>query len=247
MNFNEVADLSNPKPHTMPTNEIFIKYMKNMDIRKSDTLILYDRVNVFSSPRAFLTFKWFGHNNVYILNGGFPRYQELNGEIEKDDLFKITKQNELRKNIPIKEDDFNYNLDKSRVYDLPKLLENKENASIIDARSEERYNGKVQEPRKALRLGHIKGALSIFFKHLIDQNGKYKSNEEIEAIFNKNGLNIDKPIIGYCGTGLTACIDLFALALIGKEKNIRLYDGSWFDYGNIPDDELKKLQEQYSK
>ena len=75
----------------------------------------------------------------------------------------------------------------------------------------------------------------------------YKSNKEIESEFNKIGLNMDKPIIAYCGSGLTACIDLFALALIGKEQNLRLYDGSWYDYGNIPEEELKKLEEKYSK
>ena len=232
----------------MPTNEIFINYMKKMDIRKSDTIIIYDRVNVFSSPRAFLTFKWFGHNNVRILNGGLPRYEYLKGEIEKGDLFNIEKQNEFRKNnLPPKEDDFNYKLEEYRIYDISKVYENKENGIIIDARSEERYEGKIQEPRKSLRIGHIKGAKNLFFKHLIDENGLYKSNKEIEALFNNIGVNGDKPIIAYCGSGLTACIDLFSLALIGMEKYLRLYDGSWFDYGNIPEEELKKLEEKYHK
>ena len=232
----------------MPTNEIFINNMKKLDIRKSDTIILYDKVNVFSAPRAFLTFKWFGHNNVRVLNGGFPRYEKLGGEIEKNDTFNIEKLNDYRKNnLPIKEDDFNYNLEEYRIYDISKIYENKENALLIDARSEERYEGKVQEPRKSLRIGHIKGALNLFFKHLIDENGMYKSNDEIESLFKKIGVEGDKPIIIYCGSGLTACIDLFALALIGKEKNLRLYDGSWFDYGNIPEEELKKLEEKFHK
>lgn len=232
----------------MPTNEIFINYMKKMDIRKSDSIIIYDRVNVFSSPRAFLTFKWFGHDNVRILNGGFPRYENLKGEVEKGDLFNIEKQNEFRKNnLPIKEDDFNYHLEDSRIYNISQVFENKENAIIIDARSAERYEGKVPEPRKSLRLGHIKGALNLPFPHLIDQNGLYKSNDEIQSLFNKIGVNGDRIIIGYCGTGLTACINLFALALIGKEKNLRLYDGSWSEYGNLPEEDLKKLKEKYNK
>lgn len=230
----------------MPTNEIFINYMKKMDIRKSDTVIIYDRVNVFSSPRAFLTFKWFGHNNVRILNGGYPRYQQLNGEVEKDNTFNIEKLNEYRKNnIQEKDDDFNYNLEQYRIYDISKIYENKENALLIDARSEERYEGRVQEPRKSLRIGHIRGALNLFFKHLIDEKGMYKDNNEIKALFEKIGVKEDRPIIAYCGSGLTACIVLFALALIGKEKYLRLYDGSWFDYGNIPEDELKKLEEKF--
>ena len=232
----------------MPTNEIFINHMKNMDIRKSDTIILYDKVNVFSAPRAFLTFKWFGHKNVRVLNRGFPRYEQLGGEIEKDETFNIEKLNEYRKkNIPIKDDDFNYKLEEYRIYDITKVFENKENAILIDARSEERFEGKVPEPRPSLRIGHIKGALNLFFKHLFDQNGMYKSNEEIESLFKNIGVDGDQTIIGYCGSGLTACIDLFALALIGKEKNLRLYDGSWFDYGNIPEEELKKLEEKYHK
>ena len=246
LNLNEVADLSKPKPHTWPTNEIFIKYMKKMDIRKSDSVILYDRVNVFSSPRAFLTFKWFGHNNVRVLNGGYLRYQQLNGDLEKEDVFNIEKLNEYRKNnIPEKEDDFNYVLEENRLCDIHEVLENKENAIIIDARSEERYEGKVQEPRKALRLGHIKGAFNLFFKHLIDENGKYKSNDEIKSFLDNIGIKDDRTVICYCGTGLTACIDIFGIILAGREKNLKLYDGSWFEYGNIPDDELKKLEEKY--
>ena len=232
----------------MPTNEIFINHMKKMDVRKSDTIILYDRVNTFSSTRAFLTFKWFGHNNVRVLNGGFPRYLKLEGEIEKDDVFNVEKLNEYRKNnLPAKEDDFNYDLETYRIYDIEKIYENKEDAVVIDARSEERYEGKVPEPRKSLRIGHVKGALNLFFKHLIDENGLYKSNDEIEKLFNNIGVTGDKPTIIYCGSGLTACIDLFALALLGKEKNLRLYDGSWFDYGNIPEEDLKKLEEKYHK
>ena len=247
-NLNEIADLSKPKPHTFPTKEIFIEHMKKMDIRKSDTIILYDRVNVFSSPRGFLTFKWFGHNDVKILNGGFPRYQQLNGEIEKEGTFKVEKINEYRKiHFPIKEGDFNYILENNRIYNLEKVYENKDNAFLIDARSEERYEGKVPEPRKSLRVGHIKGALNLFFKHLIDESGRYKSNEEIESLYKKIGVEGDKDIIGYCGSGLTACIDLFSLCLIGKEKYLRLYDGSWFDYGNIPEEELKKFEEKYQK
>ena len=219
-----------------------------MDIRKSDTIILYDRVNVFSSPRGFLTFKWFGHKDVKILNGGFPRYKQLKGETEKDDTFNVEKINEYRKNnLPIKEDDFNYALESNRIYNLEKVYENKNNAFLIDARSEERYEGKVPEPRKSLRVGHIKGALNLSFKHLINENGRYKNNEEIDSLFKKIGVEGDKDIIGYCGSGLTACIVLFSLCLIGKEKNLRLYDGSWFDYGNIPEEDLKKLEEKYQK
>ena len=157
----------------MPTNEIFIKHMKEMDVRKSDQVILYDRVNTYSSPRGFFTFKWFGHNNVKILNGGLPRYLELKGEIENNDNYNVEKLNEYRKkNLPIKEDDFNYDLDKKRVYDYIKVFKNEEKAEIIDARSNERFNGTAKEPRPALRAGHVIGAKNLPLNKLLNKDGK---------------------------------------------------------------------------
>lgn len=247
-NLDVIADLTKPKPHAMPTKEIFLKYMKEMDIRKSDEIILYDRINLFSSPRGFITLTWFGHKNVRILNGGFPLYLKKKGELEKDNNYNVQKLNEYRKNnIPIKEDDFDYNLEENRVYKIEQVFENMNSSIIIDARSEERFEGKVQEPRKSLRVGHIKSAINLFFQKLFDEEGKYKKISELKTIFTNIGVTGDKIVIIYCGTGLTACIDLFALYQIGLDKNIKLYDGSWMDYGNLPEEEIQKLEEKFKK
>lgn len=237
----KVANLSIKIPHMMPTKEVFVKYMKDNDIRKSDTVIIYDRVALFGAPRVWFTFYVFGHRNIKILNGGLPLYESLKGELELKDDYKVTELNKLREKCT-NEEEYNYNLDTSKVLDLKDIVLNKHNDIIIDARSEERYEGKAQEPRKSLRVGHVDKALSVFFKHLLDDKGRYKSVDKLKEIFTEKGVDLSKDVIAYCGTGLTACIDLFALALLGREEHIKLYDASWMEYGNKTIEEINEIK-----
>lgn len=240
----KIADTSINLPHMMPTNEIFIENMKKMDIRLSDEIIIYDRISLFGAPRVLYTFLIFGHKNVKILNGGFSSFEKINGQIELNDNYNINEINLLREKS--KDEDFNYKLDKSKIIDLKGIVKisnsKMENDEIIDARSEERYEGKIQEPRQSLRIGHIKNAKCVFFKHLIDENGKYFNEEKLKNIFESKGINLNKKrIICSCGSGLTACIDLVGLILIGLFDKCCLYDGSWMEYGNKSLEEIEKI------
>ncbi len=240
----KIADLTSKFPHMMPTNEIFIENMKKMDIRLSDEIIIYDRIPLFGAPRVLFTFLIFGHKNVKILNGGFSSFEKINGQIELNDNYNINEINSLREKS--KDEDFNYKLDKSKIIDLKGIVKisnsKMENDEIIDARSEERYEGKIQEPRQSLRIGHIKNAKCVFFKHLIDENGKYFNEEKLKNIFESKGINLNKKrIICSCGSGLTACIDLVGLILIGLFDKCCLYDGSWMEYGNKSLEEIEKI------
>ena len=240
----KIADTSINLPHMMPTNEIFIENMKKMDIRLSDEIIIYDRISLFGAPRVLYTFLIFGHKNVKILNGGFSSFEKINGQIELNDNYNINEINSLREKS--KDEDFNYKLDKSKIIDLKGIVKisnsKMENEEIIDARSEDRYEGKLQEPRQSLRIGHIKNAKCVFFKHLIDENGKYFNEEKLKNIFESKGINLNKKrIICSCGSGLTACIDLVGLILIGLFDKCCLYDGSWMEYGNKSLEEIEKI------
>ena len=240
----KIADLTSKFPHMMPTNEIFIENMKKMDIRLSDEIIIYDRISLFGSPRILFTFLIFGHKNVKILNGGFSSFEKINGQFELNDNYNINEINKLREKS--KDEDYNYKLDKSKIIDLKGIIKisnsKMENEEIIDARSEERYEGKIQEPRPSLRIGHIKNAKCVFFKHLIDENGKYFNEEKLKNIFESKGINLNKKmIICSCGSGLTACIDLVGLILIGLFDKCCLYDGSWMEYGNKSLEEIEKI------
>lgn len=237
----KVANLSIKIPHMMPTKETFVQFMKDNDIRKSDTVIIYDRVSLFGAPRVWFTFYVYGHRNIKILNGGLPLYSSLNGELELNDDYKVTALNHLRGKCT-NDEEYNYNLDQSKVLDLKDIVLNKHNDVIIDARSEERYEGKAQEPRKSLRVGHVEGAISVFFKHLLDDKGRYHSVDKIKSVFIEKGVDLTKDVIAYCGTGLTACIDLFALAMLGREEHIKLYDASWMEYGNKTLEEINAIK-----
>ena len=240
----KIADTSINLPHMMPTNEIFIEKMKKMDIRLSDEIIIYDRISLFGAPRVLYTFLIFGHKNVKILNGGFSSFEKINGQFELNDNNNINEINKLREKS--KDEDYNYKLDKSKIIDLKGIIKisnsKMENEEIIDARSEERYEGKIQEPTPSLRIGHIKNAKCVFFKHLIDENGKYLNEKKLKNIFENKGINLNKKmIICSCGSGLTACIDLVALIVSGFYDKCVLYDGSWIEYGNLSLEEIEKI------
>lgn len=239
-NVDKIANTNHHIPHMLPSEEVFISHMKQMDIRKSDSIIIYDRVSMFGAPRVWYTFYLFGHKNVRILNGGFPLYENEKGELELNEDYRVKKQNEIR-DAPLK-DDFDYHLDKTKVVDLKGIVKNINNDEIIDARASDRYEGKAQEPRKSLRVGHVEGAKNIFFKTLLDDKGKFLSNDQIETVFKNKGVDLSKNIIAYCGTGLTACIDLFALALLGKVNQCKLYDESWMEYGNKTEAEIMEIK-----
>lgn len=121
------------------------------------------------------------------------------------------------------------------------ILENKTKEQIIDARPYPRYLGQIEEPRQSRIKGHIPGAKSVFFKNLLDENLCIKSPSDLKNEFEKQGINIDNDITVYCGSGVTASVDILALTLLGKFDNCKLYDGSWSEYGNIPEDHPKYI------
>ncbi len=226
----EVADKSTGLSHMMPSDDVFISFMKKMDIRKSDHIICYDRAGVFSSPRAWFTFRIFGANNISILNGGFPKWKSEKLPIESGDKLRVQ---EIKRDPP-SQGDFDYKKDSSKILDAHEILlqssrqkEGRIDEHIIDCRAPPRYRGEVDEPRPTIRKGHVDTASNVFFKDLLDSQGCYKNPEELKKEFEKQNINIQKPLTLYCGSGLTACVDILALALLGRFDNCKLYDGSW--------------------
>jgi thiosulfate/3-mercaptopyruvate sulfurtransferase len=123
-----------------------------------------------------------------------------------------------------------------------KILNKKTNEQLIDARPHLRYLGQVEEPRACRIKGHIPGAKSVYFKNLIDENFCMKSTEELKKEFEKQEVKLDNDITVYCGSGVTASVDILALTLLGKFDVCKIYDGSWSEYGNIPADNEKYLE-----
>lgn len=221
---NKFSDLSTELPNTMLSPIAFEKEARDLGINNDSAIVVYDAYGIYSSSRVWWMFKAMGHNNIAVLNGGFPEWEKAGFEIEKKRLFSGYKG------------DFKADYDDkyfSNCNDILKVIE-ANNAIILDARAEDRFKGLMEEPRKGLRSGHIPASVSFPYSKLIDDN-KMISKEDVFDIFSRV-INNDKPFIFSCGSGVTACILALAAEIIGV-KNISVYDGSWTEWGsnlNLP-------------
>ncbi len=226
----EISDPNSELPHMMPNEDFFSKKISSLGIENSNHLVIYDMYGMFSAARIWFMFKAFGHEKISILNGGFPAWINSNGEIS----------NQIEK---IKETKYKATLNKSLIVDYQYVLENisKKKHQIIDARSPGRFLGIDQEPRPDMKSGHIPNSKNLFFNDLIDQNSKkIIEKNKIEDLLKSSDIDKEKDIICTCGSGVTACILKFAIELVSENKNIKIYDGSWSEWGTIKDSPCEK-------
>ena len=160
--------------------------------------MVYDSAGLYSAPRVWWTFRIFGAKNVFILDGGLPKWKAEGRPLETGDTKRPPKQ-------------FHAEMDVGAVAMLAdvRMALTDDSAQIVDARSAERFAGKAPEPRPGLRSGHMPGSFNVPFRLL--ENGRLASRERIEAAFTAAGVDLDKPIITSCGSGVTAAILTLAL------------------------------------
>ena len=217
----EHSNRESPYPHMMSDSDYWKKMLLSYGIKNEDHIVVYDFSDTYSSCRLWFSLKYFGHKNISVLDGGLKKWLKEN----KETTNKIQKIHKID-NYNIKE---NYNLIKNKK----QIDESIKNLSfqIVDARSRERFEGKVDEPRPGLRKGCIIGSKNIPFKDCIDsETNTFRTRTELIKIFNKNDIDISKPIVFTCGSGMTACVLGMAYSLISG-KNAVIYDGSWSEYG----------------
>ena len=226
----EISDQKSDLPHMMPQENYFSEKISSLGINNTDQLIIYDMYGMFSAARIWFMFKAFGHKNVSLLNGGLPEWINSNGEIS----------NKIKK---YKQSNYKAILNKSLIVNYEDVLDNiKSNKyNLLDARSPERFLGRDNEPRPGMKSGHIPKSKNLFFNNLINQDSKkFLNKKEIKNIINNLEIDDKKEIICSCGSGVTACILKFAIELIDKDKNIKIYDGSWSEWGTIEDSPYEK-------
>ena len=214
----EICDQSSDLPHMMPSEKEFQAAVQYLSINNNSTIVVYDRIGVFASPRAWWMFKVMGHQDVYVLDGGYPKWQEANYPTEPNFSTSNSKG------------DFCATLDAKKIAQKNDISLNINNQSkqLIDARSLARFHAKEPEPRPGLIGGHIPNSICLPFTDLLD-DGLMKSLQQLDGIFTDRLTNQNKNIIFSCGSGVTACILALGASECGLE-NYSVYDGSWTEW-----------------
>lgn len=213
------SDTGATLPNTAPTPEQFEIGCKNLGINSDSIIIIYDAKGIYSSPRAWFLFKIMGHNTVAVLDGGLPEWLSHEGSCTMEYVKNYSLGN------------FKANFNPLRFINAVEILENinTNNCIVIDARSKERFLGKVPEPRASLKRGHIPKSFNLPFSKLL-RDRKFLPQTELKTRF-KNLSVGDNPLAFSCGSGITACILYFAATLV-LDNELLLYDGSWSEWGN---------------
>ena len=209
-------------PHMLTDIKSWEKIMGDMGIENKDEIVVYDNSDVISSCRCWYNLIYFGHNPklVHVLDGGFKKWKKENKitnskeVIIKTSVYSCKENTELVKNK--KQIDENIN---TKVF------------NVVDARSKERFEGKVAEPRKGLRSGSIKNSFCLPFSELINDDHTFVSKDKIQTQFELFKLDLNKNIVFSCGSGVTASVLALAYSLINDKYMPTIYDGSWSEYG----------------
>lgn len=225
--FFDIDDLSDEKsdlPHMLPSTVKFASRMKKMGVGDGARIVVYDSTGIFSAARVWWTFRAMGHGDVAVLNGGLKKWKAEGRPVEDGPAPKRSE----RHYSPLQ------NTEIIRDLDEMKALLAKGNAQIVDARPAGRFEGKDPEPRPGLRSGHMPGAKNIPSQALLNADGTFKSPDELAALFKAVGINVAKPVVTTCGSGVTASMLALALAVLGQ-TNAAVYDGSWAEWGKDND------------
>ncbi len=219
----EISDHRSDLPHMAPPPEKFMSRVRALGVGDGHQIVVYDTAGLFSAARVWWLFRLMGKTDVAVLDGGFPKWQAEGREIEdmppviRDRHITVTRQNHLVRDV-------------TQVARAAKLRDHE----IIDARAAARFRGEAPEPRPGLRSGHIPGARSLPFGEVLNPDGTMKDADSLRRVFEAAGVDLSKPAITTCGSGVTAAVLSLALERIGKTDHA-VYDGSWSEWGTYPD------------
>ena len=211
-------------PHMLPTLNEWNKMVSNLGISKEDHIIIYDNSNVISSCRCWYNFIYFGHDPklVSVLNGGFRKWKQENKKRSKE-IVKFSKTNYNGKElVSLVKDKYKVDINISQ-----------QEFVIIDARSEERFQGKVPDPRKNVRSGSIPNSICLPFTQVIKEDYSFKDVGDLKTLFENSSRIQTNKLVFSCGSGVTACVLALAYSLVNANYLPVIYDGSWAEYGKI--------------
>jgi thiosulfate/3-mercaptopyruvate sulfurtransferase len=223
-----ISDHRSVLPHMAPPPEKFISRLRAMGVGDGHQVVIYDGMGLFSAARVWWNFRLMGKTDVAVLDGGFPKWRSEQREVEdlppviRDRHMTTQRQAGLVKDV-------------TQVANAAKLG----HAQIVDARAAPRFRGDAPEPRPGLRAGHIPGARNVPYTDILNPDGTMKPVPALKAAFEAAGVDLTRPTITSCGSGVTAAILNLALERLGH-RNHALYDGSWAEWGMYDDLPIEK-------
>ncbi|MGP0061017.1 MAG: 3-mercaptopyruvate sulfurtransferase [Beijerinckiaceae bacterium] len=218
----EIADHTTDLPHMLPTPAAFAAAMHELGISDTSAIVVYNSDGLMGAARVWWTLRLFGAHNVKILAGGLPKWKAEDRPLEQGPIRRAPQIFTVRFHA----------LGVVSAEDVAAAT-NTGSAQILDARSATRFRGEEPEPRAGVRPGHIPGSFNLPWRDLV-ADGTLRMSEDVSAAFDEVGVDMNRPIITTCGSGVSAAILLLALASLGK-ADVRLYDGSWTEWGGRSD------------
>lgn len=218
----DISDQRSALPHMAPPVEKFMSRLRAMGVGDGHQIVVYDALGLFSAARVWWLFRLMGQENIAVLDGGLPKWQAEGRPTEdmppliRDRHMTVRRQNQMVKDV-------------TQVASAAKLGDHE----IVDARAAGRFRGEEPEPREGLRRGHIPGARNVPFTDLLNPDQTLKSPDALRAVFAAAGVDLSRPVITTCGSGVTAAVLSLALERMGKSDHA-LYDGSWTEWGAFP-------------
>jgi thiosulfate/3-mercaptopyruvate sulfurtransferase len=222
MDLDEIVDTDNPAPHMFPPEHKFASRMQSLGLGDGNRFVVYDNSPLHSSARAWWMLKSFGAHHVAILDGGLSKWKAEARALESG-------------KPQVRHAHFTASLDRDAIADkafVSTILGSAEH-QIVDARSAARFAGEEQEPRPGLASGHIPGSRNLPQTSFFNADNSWKKEDALRAAFDAAGVDLSKPMVATCGSGVTAAIILFGAHLLGK-TDLKLYDGSWSEWSADP-------------
>lgn len=216
-----IADRSTELPHMLPDPDGFAAAASELGLSETDTIVVYDGAGLYSAPRVWWTLRVFGAKDVRILDGGLPAWRDAGLALATGPTAAQPAQ-------------FIASFQRHLVRDMDQVKAHlaRRDATLLDARPAARFRGEAPEPRPGLASGHMPGARSLPYDRLVSGN-RLLAPAAIGALAREAGIDLARPVVTTCGSGVTAALLLFALARLGKE-DVALYDGSWAEWGSSP-------------